>query len=82
MRKAPGNIARYQIDDMAKQKFRNQIKQCKTYPGADINNDRNLLIMESELMYKNIKNNNFKRWNLQKLKNDRTKMEYDRKCTL
>jgi maltooligosyltrehalose synthase len=66
---------------MTKQRFKNQIKQCKTYPGADINSDHNLLIMESELKYKNIKKkNNFKKWNLQKLKNDETKMEYDRKC--
>lgn len=66
---------------MTKQRFRNQIKQCKAYLGADINSDHNLLIMESELKYKNIKKkNNITRWNLQKLKNEETKMQYDRKC--
>jgi len=39
-RKRPGDTARYQIDYiMNKQSFKNQIKQCKTYPGADINSD-------------------------------------------
>ncbi|CAI6343800.1 unnamed protein product [Macrosiphum euphorbiae] len=81
--KAPGDIARYQIDYiMTKQRFRNQIKQCKAYPGADINSDHNLLIMESELKYKNIKKkNNIKRWNLQKLKNDEIKVTYNKKCS-
>lgn len=66
---------------MTKQRFRNQIKQCKAYPGADINSDHNLLIMESELKYKNIKKkNNIKRWNLQKLKNYEIKMTYNKKC--
>lgn len=68
--KASGDIARYQIDYIVTiHRFRNQIKQCKAYPGADINSDHNILIMESELKYKNIKNNNnIKRWNLHKLK--------------
>jgi len=43
---------------MTKQRFRNQIKQCKAYPGADINSEHNLIIMESELKYKNIKKKN------------------------
>ena len=43
---------------MTKQRFRNQIKKCKTYLGVDININHNLLIMESELKYKNIKKKN------------------------
>lgn len=38
---------------MTKQ-FKNQIKQCKTYPGADINSDHNLIIIETQLIYKKI----------------------------
>ena len=35
--KSPGNEGRYQIDYIiTKQRFRNQILGCKTYPGADI----------------------------------------------
>lgn len=67
--KAHRDTARYQIDYiMTKQRFRNQIKHFKAYPKADINSDDNLLIIESEIKYKNIKKkNNIRRCNLQKL---------------
>jgi hypothetical protein len=38
----PGDTARFQIDYITtKKRFKNQIKQCKTYPGAEINSDYN-----------------------------------------
>jgi len=40
---------------MTKQRFKNQIKQCKTHPGTDINSDHNLVIIETQLKYKKIK---------------------------
>lgn len=43
---------------ITKQRFRNQIKQCKAYPGADIKSDHSLIIIESEFKYKNIKKKN------------------------
>lgn len=39
---------------MTKQYLKNQIKQCKTYLGANINSHRNLIIMETQLIYKQI----------------------------
>jgi hypothetical protein len=35
--------------DGTKQRFKNQIKQYKTYSGADINSDHNLVMMEIQL---------------------------------
>ena len=54
--KMPGDIARYQIDYiLVRERYKNQVKQCKSYPGADINSDHNLVLMESLLRYKKIK---------------------------
>ncbi|XP_071444002.1 craniofacial development protein 2-like [Hetaerina americana] len=51
--KIPGDIARYQMNYILV--WTRNKKQCKGYPGADINSDHNLEIMESRLRYKNIK---------------------------
>lgn len=40
---------------MTKQRFRNQVKQCKMYSGADINSDHNVVIMETQLKYKKLR---------------------------
>jgi endonuclease/exonuclease/phosphatase family metal-dependent hydrolase len=48
--KVPGDIARYQIDYiLVRERYKNKVKQCKSYPGADIKSDHNLVIMESQL---------------------------------
>ena len=40
--KSPGDISRNQIDYiMINQRFKNCVKQARTYPGADINSDHN-----------------------------------------
>src|SRR5436190_16121652 len=53
--KQPGDIHRYQIDYiMVKERFRNQVKDCKTLPGADIDSDHNLIVMKCELKLKNV----------------------------
>ena len=40
--KSPGDISRNQIDYiMINQRFRNCVKQARTYPGADINSNHN-----------------------------------------
>jgi hypothetical protein len=51
----PGGIAGYQIDYIVRGRYKNQVKQCKSYHGADINSDHNLVIMESQLRHKKIK---------------------------
>lgn len=80
--KRPGDTARYQIDYiMTKQRFRNQVKQCKTYPGADINSDHNLVIMETQLKYKILKKGRcIKKWNLEMLKIEEKIIEFENKC--
>jgi len=46
--KMPGDINIYQINYiMVKKRFRNQVKDCRSYPGADIDSDHNLLMMKS-----------------------------------
>ncbi|VVC27559.1 Endonuclease/exonuclease/phosphatase [Cinara cedri] len=45
--KMPGDLGRYQIDFiLVRNRFKNQVKSCKTYPGADINSDHNLVMMK------------------------------------
>ena len=45
--KSPGDISRNQIDYiMFNKRFRNCIKQAKTYPGADMNSDHNPVVVK------------------------------------
>lgn len=54
--KMPGDIGRYQIDYiLVRKRFRNQVRRCKTYPGADVDSDHNLLMMKSNVTYKKLK---------------------------
>lgn len=44
--KIPGDINRYQIDYIIiKNRFKNQTKDSRNYPGADVNSDHNLVMM-------------------------------------
>ena len=69
--KAPGDIARYQIDFiLANQRFKNSIKVAKTYPGADANSDHNLLVIDVRTRLKHVKRRMLiRKWNVIKLKN-------------
>ena len=43
--KSPGDVTRNQIDYiLIRNRFRNSIKKCKTYSGADINSDHNPVV--------------------------------------
>ena len=43
----PGDIQRHQIDYiLVKQRLRNQVKDCKSYPGADADSDHNPVIIK------------------------------------
>ena len=66
---SPGNRGRYQIDYIiTKQRYRNQILDCKTYPGADMDSDHNLVVMKCRLNFKKImKKREVKRWDVEKL---------------
>ena len=46
-------MRRFQIDYiLVKQRFRNPVKDCKNYPGADISSDHNLIAMKCQLKFK------------------------------
>ena len=64
--KNPGDTERYQIDYiMVRQRFRNQVLNCKTFPGADVDSDNNLLVMNCGLELKKLqKSGNLRRWDL------------------
>ena len=54
--KSPGDIVRNQIDYiLVSQRYRNSLKQVKTYPGADVNSDHNPVIAKLEIKLKNIR---------------------------
>lgn len=54
--KMPGDIGRFQIDFiLVKKRFKNQVKNCKAYPGADADSDHNLVMMKCNLKYKTLK---------------------------
>ena len=51
--KSPGDITRNQIDYiLVRKRHRNGLKQCKTYPGADIGSDHNPLIAKISVKLK------------------------------
>ena len=54
--KSPGDLFRNQIDYiMTRRRFRNSVKDCRTYPGADINSDHCLLVSKMNFRLKRIK---------------------------
>uniref|UniRef100_A0A8D8SXR8 Craniofacial development protein 2 n=1 Tax=Cacopsylla melanoneura TaxID=428564 RepID=A0A8D8SXR8_9HEMI len=69
--KKEGLIVRNQIDYvLINQRYRNSCKSAKTYPGADINSDHNLLVAEFRVQWKKLKTNQSnKPYDYRKLKN-------------
>ncbi|KAF0716303.1 craniofacial development protein 2-like, partial [Aphis craccivora] len=49
-------------------RFRNQVKDCRSYPGADIDSDHNLLMMKIK---KIVKRKFSDRWHINKLKEEK-----------
>lgn len=79
----PGNGDRYQIDYiLVKSRYRNQAKSCKSYPGADVDSDHNLVLMKSQLrLRKKVIKQPCKRWNTNKVKNDKQALQKFREET-
>ena len=49
--KNPGDTERYQIDYiLINQRYRNSVKNSKSYPGADIDSDHNLVMMKMNII--------------------------------
>ena len=74
----PGDTGRYQLDYiMVKQRFRNQVLDCKAFPGADMDSDHNFVVMKCRLKLKKLrKSHKIERWNLQNLKKNEVKKDY------
>uniref|UniRef100_A0A8D8TDU0 Craniofacial development protein 2 n=1 Tax=Cacopsylla melanoneura TaxID=428564 RepID=A0A8D8TDU0_9HEMI len=68
--KRPGDTMRFQIDYiLINDRFKNSIKNAKTYPGADVHTDHTLLAAEVRTRLKHIKKKStFKKWNTEKLR--------------
>ena len=77
--KNPADIVRNQIDYiLVSQRYRNSLKQGKTYPGADVNSDHNPVIAKIEIKLKNLRQ--FKRkeqLDLNLLKQESIKNKYN-----
>ncbi|XP_008484663.1 craniofacial development protein 2-like, partial [Diaphorina citri] len=73
--KSPGDRMRFQIDYiLINQRFKNSVKKAKTYPGADVDTDHNLLAAEVRTKLKHMKRRPTpKKWNTDKLKTDDAK---------
>ncbi|XP_060882053.1 craniofacial development protein 2-like [Metopolophium dirhodum] len=79
--KMPGDIARYQIDYiLVKNRFKNQVKFCKTYPSADCDSDHNIVIAKCELRYKKPQRRKVQQdnYNVRLLKRAEIEKEYGR----
>ncbi|XP_025406587.1 craniofacial development protein 2-like [Sipha flava] len=76
--KMPGDVGRYQIDFiMVKNRFKNQVKDSRSYPGADIDSDHNLVMMKCNLNFKKIKRRgNTNRWQTNKLKEEKVNEKF------
>uniref|UniRef100_A0A8D8WNZ2 Craniofacial development protein 2 n=1 Tax=Cacopsylla melanoneura TaxID=428564 RepID=A0A8D8WNZ2_9HEMI len=70
--KNPGDRMRFQIDYiLINQRFKNSINNVKTYPGADIFSDHNLLLAEVRTKLKRVdRKKKTKKWDTAKLKTD------------
>jgi len=81
--KMPGDINRYQLDYiMVKNRYKNQIKSSKSYPGADIDSDHNLVMIKSVLKFKKLERpkNKGPDWNLCQLKQPEIRKLFEKKC--
>jgi len=81
--KTPGDIDRYQLDYiMVKNRYKNQIKSSKSYPGADIDSDQNLVMIKSVLKFKKLERPKNKEpdWNLCQLKQPEIRKLFKKKC--
>ena len=66
--KNPGDTARFQIDYiLIRQRYRNGVKCCKSYPGADAFTDHSLVAMQMRVK-------------LKKLRRVRRKQKWDTEC--
>src|SRR5579871_6116610 len=64
---------------MVKQRFRNQVLDCKTYPGTRFDSDHNMVIMKCRMKFKRLKRKRRpRRWDVDKLKEKQVQLSFDR----
>ena len=73
----PGDTARFQLDYvLVNTRYRNSVKDARSYPGADIDSDHNLVMMKVHTRLKKVIGKKRKlRWNTDKIKNVREARE-------
>ena len=77
--KSPGDLHRNQIDYLLiKNRFKNAVSTCKTYPGSDVGSDLNPVIMKMKLKLKipENKKNTCLRFDVSRLKDDEVRTQY------
>ena len=76
---SPGGTTRNQIDYiLINDRFRNNVKQVKTYPGADINSDHIPVVMKLKIKLKKMEKPKVReQFDLQLLKEENYKKEYN-----
>lgn len=78
--KMPGDINRYQIDYiLVRKRFKNQVKDCHSYPGADVDSDHNLVLAKCCLKFKKLRRRIVQNWDVGKLKNEECKETYQKR---
>uniref|UniRef100_A0A8D9A6I6 Craniofacial development protein 2 n=1 Tax=Cacopsylla melanoneura TaxID=428564 RepID=A0A8D9A6I6_9HEMI len=76
--KAPGDAYRTQIDYiMVKERYKNQIKDSRSYAGPDIDSDHNMVMAKGCLKLKKLKKKKSARWDIRLLKDNENKVEYE-----
>lgn len=78
---APGDTARYQLDYiLVKSRYKNQVKYSPSFPGAEIDSDHKLVMMECRVTLGKSKNRpKYKAWDLNKLKMEEIRTSYAHK---
>lgn len=64
---------------LVKERFKNQVKNCRNYPGTDIGSDHNPVIMTVELKFKKLQKKKSRCIDLGKLKTPRIKEVFEQK---
>jgi exonuclease III len=65
--KKAGDTGRYQLDYiLVRQRYGNTVKNSRSYPGADVDSDHNLVLMDVKIRFKKIKRSQkWKKWKLE-----------------
>ena len=77
--KKPGDTGRYQIDYiLVRQRYRNGVKDSRSYPGADVYSDHNLVAMKVDVKLKKmLRGKRRRKWNVDPLKTKQSALQKD-----